>query len=202
MKDIPITFSVIAISLFLALISLLGSNTAPINFLFFSNAQTGMPEIMRGQLWRLFTPMFIHFGLLHIVFNSIAMYQLGNIIERFHTKLTFISMILVFSLVSNLAQYIIAGPGFGGLSGVLFGLFGYCWIVGLRNPDSAVRLASMTVWTMLGWYLMCWSGALGNIANYAHTGGLVSGMAFAYISTIKSTCRKDESTVVDKFEDL
>lgn len=63
-----VTATLIAISLIVALISNIGSNFQFIRALFISEYQTGLSEIYSGQVWRLFTPAFIHFGIMHIAY--------------------------------------------------------------------------------------------------------------------------------------
>ena len=60
-----VTATLIALSIIVALLSGIGSDFQFIHVLFFSEYRQGLPEILSGQLWRLFTPIIIHFGLLH-----------------------------------------------------------------------------------------------------------------------------------------
>jgi GlpG protein len=73
------------------------------------------------------------------------------------------------------------GPSlFGGLSGVLYGLLGHCWIFQLLAPNPAYRLPRGVLVMMLVWLVLCLSGLVsmigfGEIANAAHVGGLLIG---------------------------
>lgn len=194
MKNNPITIAMIAISIIVFSISSGGASLDPVQFLTFNET-----AIMHGQVWRLFTPMFLHFGSMHILFNSYAIWILGNMVEGSHSRSHYITMSLVMSGVSNLAQDLMVGPQFGGLSGLLYGLFGYIWICGWRVPETTYRLDKTSIYTMLGWYLLCWTGLLGNVANWAHTGGLVTGMVWAYLATLKQTTRSYPNPV-DNFD--
>ena len=60
-----VTATLIALSIIVALLSKIGSDFQLIHVLFFSEYRQGLPEILSGQLWRLFTPIIIHFGILH-----------------------------------------------------------------------------------------------------------------------------------------
>ena len=92
-----------------------------------------------------------------------------------------LGLTLLFSLVSNYAQYYFSGPTlFGGLSGVLYGLLGHCWIYQLLAPNPIYRLPRGVLVMMLVWLLLCLSGLVsmigfGEIANAAHVGGLLIG---------------------------
>ena len=171
-----VTAVLITLSIIVALLSQFGRDYKFLHFLFISEYRQGLPEILGGQLWRLFTPAIIHFGIMHIAFNLLWLYQLGSAIEtRQNTKRM---MILVFSiaLLSNLAQFFWSGPMFGGMSGVVYGLLGYVWAQGKFNPGVGIGLNQSTTVMMLVWFIVCWMGLVGNIANMAHTIGLVSGI--------------------------
>jgi GlpG protein len=62
----------------------------------------------------------------------------------------------------------------------VYGLLGYVWINGRRNPHSGLGLHRQTAIMMFGWYALCWTGVLGPVANWAHTAGLVLGIAIGY----------------------
>ncbi len=145
-----------------------------------------LPEILNGQYWRLLTPIFLHFNLFHIVFNMLWVWELGRLIEWRQGVLLLGTLTLVVSIISNMSQYFVSGPVFGGMSGVIYGYFGYVWIQSLTNPGFGVRLNPAIVKLMLGWFLICWSGILEmlfglSIANTAHTAGLLSGIGIALI---------------------
>lgn len=192
LRDLPkVTAALIGISLLVALISRMGSNIEPLQPLFISwYVDQGLIEVRDGQLWRLITPIFIHFGLMHLVFNLTMTWQLGEIIERRFGWRWFLGLVTMLAVVSNLAQFYTAGPGFGGLSGVLYGLFGYFWIGSKFNPHFGFQINPSAVKILLGWFVLCWFnffGLLGNIqiANMAHTGGLLTGMVLGYLQSLK-----------------
>jgi GlpG protein len=62
------------------------------------------------------------------------------------------------------------------MSGVLYGLFGYIWMKSRYEPQSGFMISSNTVIWMVGWFFLCLTGYLGNIANVVHGAGLVVGM--------------------------
>ena len=135
-----------------------------------------LPEVRSGQIWRLVTPIFLHFGLLHIAFNCYMFFQFGMVTESLRGSLRFVLMVLLIAVTSNLAQYLRAGPGFGGLSGVVYGLFGYIWMKSKFDPGSGFFMHPTTVFWLMGWFLLCMTGRVGRIANTAHTVGLAVGM--------------------------
>lgn len=138
-------------------------------------------SLAAGQWWRLVTPMLIHFGILHLAMNGMWYWELGRRIESRQGSINLIGLTLLFSLVSNYAQFVWSGPTlFGGLSGVLYGLLGHCWIFQLLSPNPAYRLPRGVLAMMLIWLLVCMSGLIsvigfGEIANAAHVSGLLIG---------------------------
>ncbi len=150
--------------------------------LLISNYLNGLPELNDGQWWRLLTPIFLHFGLLHLVFNMLWLWDLGDILERFEGSRWLLFFVVVIGIASNLAQYAYAGPLFGGMSGVVYGLLGYLWLRSYLDPGFPLRPNKTVVYLMLGWFALAWTGLLGPIANMAHTIGLVAGGAMAFIT--------------------
>ena len=130
--------------------------------------------------WRFLTPVFIHFNLVHLLFNLLWWWDLGGLVERTQSRLQLLGVFLVTALVSNFWQFRESGSGFGGLSAVVYGLLGYVWIYPLVNPRIGFRLRKEIVIFMVGWLLLGYTGLLDNVlgkmANAAHASGLVVGM--------------------------
>jgi GlpG protein len=147
---------------------------------------TFLAEVRAGQVWRLVTPILIHFGLLHLVFNMFMLRDLGTIIENRLGAIYLGVFVLVLAILSNVAEYAWAGrPNFGGMSGVVYGLFGFWWIRGKYDGGAIWPINQTTVQILLIWYVLCLVGIIGAIANVAHTAGLVLGMAWGYLSARK-----------------
>jgi len=141
----------------------------------------GLAEIRAGEIWRLFTPCFVHFSFLHLLFNMMWIFDLGRQIEAARGTLVLAFLVLVIGGTSNYAQYLAGGPEFGGMSGVVFGLFGYVLVMARFAPSARmVMIPSNAVFVMV-WFVVCLTGAVGPIANWAHGIGLVLGVAFGGI---------------------
>jgi GlpG protein len=138
-------------------------------------------EMLQGQVWRLVTPIFLHFGLLHILFNMWWLYDLGGVIERQLGSWRFALLVLAIAVSSNAAQFVASGPAFGGMSGVVFGLFGYAWVRGRLDPTSGLYLRPDVVFWMMAWFALCLTGAVGGVANWAHGVGLGVGALLGYL---------------------
>lgn len=133
-------------------------------------------EIQQGQLWRLVTPIFLHFGILHVLFNMLWLYSLGTQIEMRGGRRQLALLVLAIAIVSNVGQYVIVGPAFGGFSGVVYGLLGYIWIMAQFQPASGYVMDRFTLGFMLVWLLLGMSGLFEGMANAAHLFGLLSGV--------------------------
>lgn len=143
----------------------------------------GLTDILSGEVWRLVTPIFLHYDTMHLVFNMWALLVIGSIIEYRRGTATLAVLVLVTAIASNcgefayhlyfFGQYV----RFGGMSGVVYALFGYAWIKGTYEPEQGIILNPQAVRWMLIWLVICFTGALGSIANAAHVVGLLSGMA-------------------------
>ena len=142
-----------------------------------------LPEVRSGEVWRLFTPMFIHYGFLHIFFNMLWLRDLGSMIEARQNSFILIILVAVLAAVSNFVQFMAAGPLFGGMSGVVYGLVGYIWIRGKYDPGSGLFLHPSTVTMMVIYFFICWVAI--DVANYAHGAGLLTGMAWGFISSLR-----------------
>ena len=154
----------------------------------------GLDAIASGEVWRVVTPIFLHFGILHLVFNAMMMLSLGGRVEASRGTLRFLALVLVLAVASNVCQYYLQwdmgsnpplslrnSPRFGGLSGVVYGLFGYAWMKMRFAPGVGLGVSRETVLIMLVWFAVCLTGYLGPIANVAHAAGLVFGMAIGVV---------------------
>ncbi|WP_421861921.1 rhomboid family intramembrane serine protease [Motiliproteus sp.] len=187
---LPITLVLIGFSLALTLLTGFGSQYELLRWFSFVNfelqGQSYIPQsfstlIRVGEWWRFVTPIFIHFSLLHLVFNLLWTWELGRRIELTRGSILLLWLTLFIGVISNAAQFLMTGPLFGGLSGVIFGLMGYTWLSDrLRlGPGFGMPPALMTF--MLIWLVLGVSGVIeklgfGAIANTAHLVGLLAGL--------------------------
>ncbi|WP_432460305.1 rhomboid family intramembrane serine protease GlpG [Agarivorans sp. QJM3NY_25] len=132
------------------------------------------------QFWRVITPIFLHFSIVHIVFNGLWWWQLGGEIERQLGSSKLLLITIVAAVIPNVAQLLASGPYFGGLSGVVYALLGYCWFTGWLRPKAGLQLSPSIVGFMLVWLVIGFMDVIGpSTANLAHLFGLFVGCAQA-----------------------
>jgi GlpG protein len=187
-------FYIIAAAIFLTLFTNFGLSGLLGNFLFintnFNNAFSSMEHtfLIEHEWWRLLTPTFLHFSITHLAFNCLWIYILGSKIEAYDGKLVFILIFLITSIASNVGEYIWSGQYFfGGLSGAVYGLLGYCFIIELDSKSSRYDLPDALYLFMFIWLLVGFTGILsifgfGNIANGAHLIGMIIGFILGLVA--------------------
>ena len=201
LKRSPITAGVLIACLFVGLITQLGGDLEMVrwftfndfkiqgDYVYFAPLEYGLEQ---GQWWRLFSPMLLHFGFLHLAMNMLWYWEIGRRIEHQQGQIFLILLTLIAALVSNASQFVFSEASlFGGLSGVLYAVLGHCWIYQRIHPQFNYALPNGVVALMLIWLLLCLSGVVtalgfGQIANAAHVSGLVlgcvSGAVFALLA--------------------
>ncbi|MHB8535320.1 MAG: rhomboid family intramembrane serine protease [Sulfuricaulis sp.] len=191
LKRYPLTVALIAICVAISVMSNMGASRQMLKPLYITAlGDQGLSEIRAGEIWRLITPVFLHFGPLHLLFNMMWLWDLGRLLEQRRGTWFLGGFVLAVGIVSNLVQYGLTGfPFFGGMSGVVYGFLGYTWMQGRHNPRFGFVLHKQTVVTMLGWFVLCWAGLLGPIANWAHTTGLCAGVFWGYLTRVEKLQR-------------
>ena len=186
-----LTAGLVAISLVVGVFSKLGADmnflgplliTDPASWVENLHEQNNLPELRQGQVWRVITPIFIHFSLAHLLFNMLWLLDLGTMIERRQSSRLLLALVLVIGATSNLAQYLVGGPFFGGMSGVVYGLIGYIWVRGKFDVTCGLFLHRTTVTMAMIWFFLCLADVIPQVANAAHAAGLGVGMAWGFIS--------------------
>tara|TARA_B110000967_G_C18756100_1_gene495398 strand:+ start:39 stop:917 length:879 start_codon:yes stop_codon:yes gene_type:complete len=144
--------------------------------------------LAHGQYWRLVTPIFLHFGWVHITFNMLWLWELGRRIETQCGKVHFISVVFFIAVTSNLYQAASTPYAyFGGMSGVIYGLLGYCAVFNFIAPHKIFALPRSIYIVMLLSLALGWSGVLdifASMANTAHLSGLLWGCFIALPSAL------------------
>jgi GlpG protein len=198
-KRVPITFTLIAVSIAVALWTRMGDDRRAGDTLSFvtirhhvedptwdmTDPASALTDILSGQIWRLVTPIFLHLSAMHLIFNMMWLHQLGSQIESRKGRTKYILMVLALAVFSNLTQALVAKyPFFGGMSGVVYGMFGFVWMKARFDPGDQFYMSNNTVVLMMVWFGLCFLPIF-PVANGGHAGGLLLGAAMGYFSAIR-----------------
>ena len=187
-------FYIIATAIFLTLFTNSGNHGSLESFLFikpsFGSIYSSLEHtyLINNEWWRLITPTFLHFSITHLAFNSLWIYILGSKIERMDGRALFVMVFVLTSVLSNAGQLLWSQQYmFGGLSGAVYGLLGYCFILELDKKRSRYNLPEALYLFMFIWLLVGFTGILnifgfGNIANTAHLVGMIAGFIIGLIA--------------------
>lgn len=153
-----------------------------------------LEKVRHGQIWRLFTPVILHMGLLHLLFNMLWLIVLGKMLEFNMGRIRFVLFILATGVISNFCQYVMTGPFFLGISGVLSGFIGFIWMRKKVAPWEVYFIRKETLYFFFTFifgffvlqcvaFLLQYFGVYSipvPIANTAHISGLISGMCLGW----------------------
>ncbi len=165
------------------LMELVGSSTDTATLIAFG-ANAGWQILVQGEIWRLFTSMFLHIGFMHLAFNAYALFIFGLEMERLYGPGRFLIVYNLSGLVGSLARFAFRGPLVlsAGASGAIFGVIGMNLAYFTLHRDSFGqfgRQRMMSTLMIIGINLV-FGFTVPGIDNMAHMGGLVAGFALGY----------------------
>ena len=137
--------------------------------------------ILRGQVWRLITPMFLHGSILHLGFNMYALYVIGAGLERFYGHSRFLILYVLAGFCGNVMSFLLTPARSLGSSTAIFGLLGAQGVFLYQNRRIFGRMAQRSLINLLvsaGINLAI--GMSPGIDNWGHIGGLIAGTLFAW----------------------
>ncbi|MEZ9060005.1 rhomboid family intramembrane serine protease GlpG [Vibrio pelagius] len=177
----PVTLSIMLLCVVIFALQQLGFNQQIFQKLHFP-ALNGQ----QWQLWRWLSHAVLHFSVMHIAFNILWWWQLGGDIEKKLGGLKLLQIFALSSALSGAGQYWVEGANFGGLSGVVYALVGYLWVVSTKAPQLGLTIPRQIVGFMLIWLVLGYMQPFMAIANTAHLAGLIAGVGIGWIDSIKS----------------
>lgn len=148
----------------------------------------------RGELWRLLTPAFLHFSFFHILFNGLWTWELGRRLEMVLGVQHYLLFFVGTAVAANFMQFVSGPSVFGGMSGVVYALVGFIWMRQKFSPHPVLAVPPGIIGFMLVWLVICFTGIVdrfigGSVANGAHLGGLLAGMAWGILTSGNTTPR-------------
>jgi membrane associated rhomboid family serine protease len=143
------------------------------------------PGVAQGDLYRLLSSAFLHYGITHLLFNMWALYVVGPPLEMWLGRLRFTALYVLSALGGSVLVYLLSSltASTAGASGAVFGLFGASFVVGKRlNLDVrwvvgliAINLAFTFVIPLISSQNISWQGHIGGLVT-----GAVVAAAYAY----------------------
>ncbi|MGH2668098.1 MAG: rhomboid family intramembrane serine protease, partial [bacterium] len=133
--------------------------------------------IVEGEYWRLFASMFLHVGLLHLLFNSFGLYIFGNLIEGALGRVRFLAVYFLSGITAGSASFAFGSPGrvAAGASGAIFGLLGAWLAFNWRRRETGLAQANIQGALVLVGLNLFLGFSVPGIDNIAHMGGLIAG---------------------------
>lgn len=172
----PMTLLVMLVCSVIFILQQVGSGQAIFSLLHFP-AFSGQ----EWQLWRWVSHALLHFSVMHIAFNLLWWWQLGGDIEQKLGSGKLIQLFVVSAALSGAGQFWVEGANFGGLSGVVYALVGYLWMLGYKAPQVGLSMPKPVIGFMLVWLVLGFMQPFMAIANTAHLVGLLAGVVFGLV---------------------
>ena len=139
------------------------------------------PLIANGEYWRLFTAMFLHIGLMHLLlFNGLGLLIFGQVVERIYGHVQFVIIYVLAGLAGSVASYLLNSIAVGaGASGAIFGVLGAlaAFFVARRNVLGEKGRQNLSGILIIAAISLFFGFATAGIDNWAHMGGFVAGFA-------------------------
>lgn len=132
---------------------------------------------LEGEEWRLFTSMFLHYGVMHIGMNLYGLILGGRVVERLFGRLGFAVIYLVSGLAASLATALRPGVVSAGASGAIFGVLGALgayYVLHRERMDARAAREATGLLVFVG-YNVVFGLAKPGVDMYAHLGGLAAG---------------------------
>lgn len=180
----PVTSAIAALNVGVFLLLEAAGGSTDLRVLVRFGAQA-TPLLEDGELWRLFTSMFLHIGLVHLLANMWALVIFGPLFERSVGRVRYVALYLASGLAGSAVTALFVSPRSvsAGASGAIFGLLGAFAVLGFRLRDTELG----STWARHALVLIGLNVVLGltvpSIGLEAHLGGLVAGACITAVET-------------------
>jgi len=187
LQEYPLTYSIIGINILLYLISAILSRSIvdmDMQTLVDMGALYGPLTVLKGEWWRLFTAMFLHGGMTHILMNMFSLYLIGRGVEVYFEKKAYVSIYLFSGLIGGLASLYMHPNTVGiGASGAIFGVFGALagFFLAHRDKIAAHSREFMKDFAVVLGLNLALGLSIPSIDVSAHIGGLIIGLIGGFV---------------------
>ncbi len=150
-------------------------------------------EGQKFELWRWVSHAILHFSATHIIFNLLWWWQFGGDIEQRIGSGKLVQIFMVSAALSGAGQFWVEGANFGGLSGVVYALMGYLWMLTIKAPQKGLIIQKPIIGFMLVWLVLGYVQPFMAIANTAHLVGLLSGVGLGLFDAQRFNSQNTQS---------
>lgn len=138
------------------------------------------PLIIEGEWWRFFSSMFLHLDFFHVAMNMIALFYLGNAVEKIFGRMRFLLIYFLAGLSGSIASFAFSVNVSAGASGAIFGLFGALLFFGLIHREVFKEtIGTNIIIILIINFILGFS--VSSIDMGAHVGGLVGGFLISAV---------------------
>lgn len=188
-----VNLTIVAINILVFLILSIMGNTEDASFML-AHGACFAPLIEQGEVYRLFTAMFLHFGIEHLIGNMLLLIFLGDTLERVAGPIRYLLIYLLGGLGGNVLScyFAIRNQSYAvsaGASGALFAVIGALVYIAVRQKGDVEEISGKRLLWMAGLSILQGFGAAG-IDGYAHIGGFLCGGILAFF--VIKCGKKDE----------
>jgi rhomboid protease GluP len=141
--------------------------------------------ILKGEVWRLITPVLLHGGILHLAFNMYALYTIGPSLERFYGHRRYLALYLIGAFTGNVLSFLLSSGASLGASTAIFGLVAAETVFIFKNKKmfgSKARSMLINLGLVIVVNLSFGLTPNSGIDNWGHLGGLIGGLIFAWLA--------------------
>jgi rhomboid protease GluP len=177
-----VTYALVGITIFVYLLQIISQSVLNYDL----PALLGMKSnelILQGEVWRLFTPVLLHGGLLHIFFNMYALFSIGRELELFYGHSRYLVLYILGAFAGNVFSFLFTAAPSLGASTAIFGLIGAQALFIYQNrkffKNSRSMLTNSLIVIAINLFVI---GSLQFVDNFGHLGGLLGGVAFAFLA--------------------
>ena len=181
-KELPLTYSLMAVSILLFLISTISDALA--ETIFVAGALHGYSVVVKGELYRLVTSTFLHSGGMHIVMNMLSLYMVGKMVEKLFSKTAYLSLYFISAFFGAFLSIYMHLDGVAvGASGAIFGLFGALagFVFVHKDTMGGQFKAFMKDFGIILLINLGIGFAFPSIDVSAHVGGLIAGIVGGFV---------------------
>ena len=173
----------VAIYVVLAILSQNAFNIS-VDVLVNSGAQVNL-LVAQGQIWRIFTAMFLHFSITHIGLNMLSLFFVGSAVEVMYGKWRYLLIYLASGIVGGIVTFFVMPPNTiaVGASGAIFGVFGALGVFYIVNRQALGAYGRGAIGNWLFWIglNLVFGFSVPGIGIWDHIGGLIAGMVLGFL---------------------